>query len=264
MKKLLAVILASLFILSLCACSDKNTDDKNNGAVSKPQAENAAQQTEQQNTHKTTDEQYEKAVEQALEAINTPPQYPEDYMTLETATKLYERANEAVGWIVRTKKVAVYPEETISVDISGMAVTYYRVRPDCHYGLHDLTHHAQQLGNTSKLIFNLDTLEAYLATVVGEVEAEMLIMDLEDEVVPMFVERDNKLYAHNIIYTPEGFSDEETYTFADNGDDTFDFTVSYSTLNDDGSVKKNKSKTFTILKENGRYVFSDFRVIKQN
>ncbi len=271
MKKcLLAVLLAVAVLMAVsCASSDTNSIGDDNAAVHDTQIDKADKTDKTDKTDKSENnedkkgssekrENVKKLSEAAIEIMKQVPEYTEGYPTLEDAVKLYEKANMAIGWIVSTEPVPVYDNDTISVD----GIEYKRVRPDCHYGEHALKHHSSSLGERQELIFDYESLEAYLNTFLSPEEADLYIDDAKD--INKFVEdKSGYLYALDFSYVPEGFG-EEKYSLEDNGDGTYTFRVTYSLLDDDDNPYKEKTESFDLVQIDGRWVFDNFRVFKQN
>lgn len=277
-KKTAIVLCTVLSLLAVSSCSDtekKNvsdtkTDDKTKVSDTvKDSEENSDKENDSNksdvkkdnNENKQTEEEIDALAKEALEKMAVLPEYPDTYPTLDDVVAQYEKANMAVGWIVGTEKVATNSDDTITRN--GM--TYNRVRPDCQYGEHELSHHASQLGETQKLIYNGETFEAYLATLVSADEAHEYYIDAtekSDVFVPRFATVSNgALYALPYSYEPSGFGKEE-YSLSKIDNDHYSFTVSYERLNDDGSLKANRSYTMNYSKIDGRWVFENFRLIK--
>ena len=49
----------------------------------------------------------------------------------------------------------------------------------------------------------------------------------------------------------------------DNGDGTYTFNVKYTLVDEDGNVYKNRQESFDFVQIDGRWLFDDFRVIRQ-
>ena len=71
------------------------------------------------------------------------------------------------------------------------------------------------------------------------------------------------LYALTYPYTPEGYGEDDKYELTPNGDGSYTFSVTYTTLADDGSVEGEYTKNYGYENVDGRWVFTNFRVIKQ-
>lgn len=240
----------------ICFASCKNDADKELPATDKEI--NQQQQAENADEDEGNTEYVDYLSGQAIDIMTKAPDYPEGYPTLTDAAALYNKANMAIGWIISTEPVAVYDNNTITID----GFEYKKVRPDCFYGVHNLNHHKDELGETQKLIFDLESLEAYLATLVSAEEARNYIEDALD--LKKFAEDKNgSLYVLDFTYVPEGYG-EETYTLDDNGDGTYTFNVSYQLVDENSEVYKERTKHYKLVQnENGRWVFDEFVVIKQ-
>lgn len=271
MKKLLIITLA-LMCLSLASCSDDepqkelhNHDDDiqqtesvtDNGADKDDNAENNEKPYKTQEEIDAETKVRKENAQKAMEILEAVPQYPEGYPTLKDVAEVYEKANMAIGWIISTEPMAVYDDDTI---VSN-GIEYKRVRPDCHYGEHALKHHADKLGETQKLIYDKKTLEAYLSTLINPEEAKEYMEDAKD-LKKFAVDKAGNLYVLPFSYTPSGYG-EENYTLDDNGDGTYTFNVKYTLVDEDGNVYKNRQESFDFVQIDGRWLFDDFRVIRQ-
>lgn len=278
LKRTAIVLFVFLSLLAMSCCTGKDKKNVSDPVVGDGEQMTQNEQENKENTdtkndgdttnnkkgdkvNKQSKEEIDSLAKDALEKMAVLPEYPEDFPTLDDVVAQYEKANMAVGWIVGTEKVATDSDDTISQN--GM--TYNRVRPDCHYGEHELSHHASTLGETQKLIYNGETLEAYLATLISADEAHEYYIDAtekSDIFVPRFTTDSNgALYALPYSYEPNGFGKEE-YSLAKIDADNYDFTISYEKLNSDGTVKTNKSYTMKYKNIDGRWVFENFRLIK--
>lgn len=267
-KKIKIALIALVAVCSFASCSNNETvqPDASTEQIETTDMGNTTNETaENTETPVTssgaTKEEIDALASAALEKMSKIPEYPEGYPTLEDVVEQYEKANMAVGWIVNTEKVATDLSDTYEAH----GLTYYRVKPDCHYGEHELSHHASELGETEKLIYNKETFEAYLATLIHPDEATNYIIDIKESFdVPKFVEnKSGALYALPYSYPVLGYGEEDTYELTDNGDGSYTFTVGYTTLNDDGSVRKENVRKFGYINVDGRWVFENFIVIKQ-
>lgn len=246
--------------LCLVSCKDGEVKDEGNADNQTEQQENVQQEENAENDERNEAEaQYvDNLSKQAVDILSKVPEYPGGYPTLADAASLYKKANMAIGWIISTEPVAVYENNTITVD----GLPYKKVRPDCFYGAHALSHHKDELKDTQKLIFDLDSLEAYLKTLVSAEEAKNYMEDARD--LKKFTEDKNgNLYVMDFSYVPQGYG-EETYTLDDNGDGTYTFNVSYQLVDEDGEVYKERVRHYDLVKnEEGRWVFDEFIVIRQ-
>lgn len=250
-----AAVFAAVLCFALVSCSAKS--DKKDGK--EQQSPKETQQQEQIPGSFQTDIKIDGNItpEKAVEILSAVPEYPQGYPTLEDVTLAYRKANMAVGWIIHTERVAVYDDDTLTVD----GIEYKRVRPDCFYGADNLEKYKDKLENTQKLIFNFDCLEAYLCTLMSPDEAKEYITDAKD--TNKFVEDENgNLYVLPFSYTPEGYG-KEVYTLDDNGDGTYTFNVAYTLVDEDGNVYNEKNKSFDFVQIDGRWVFDRFFVIRQ-
>lgn len=111
----------------------------------------------------------------------------------------------------------------------------------------------------------METLEAYIATLISADEAREYIYDIENSFeVPKFIEKENgALYALPYSYPISGYTKEEVYSLEEDGDGTYTFTVKYGVIKQDGTTVE-KSRDFSYEMIGGRWVFTDFIVIKQN
>lgn len=196
----------------------------------------------------------------AIEKMKAVPQYPAGYPTLDAVVEQYKKAAMAVGWIVNTEKIATDSNDTY--EENGM--TYQRVKPDCHYGEHELDHLEKEGKETEKLIYNKESFEAYLATLIHPEEASDYMLDLKEGYdVPRLVAGDNgALYALPFSYSPSGYGDEETYELTSNGDGSYTFTVNYTVVGN-GGEKKTRKQMIDYVKVDGRWVFENFILYRQ-
>lgn len=271
MKRLFsAFILLSLLLLTCCTPDnslDKNNNENEHSHVQQNQdysQKDESTQKEEQSTetiiNKPSKEEIDALAADALEVLQQVPIYPAGYPTLDDVVEHYKKATAAIGWIIGTEKVALDSADTTK----KYGLSYNRVKPDCHYGEHELAHHKEELGDTEKLIYNLETLEAYLCTLINPEEVAEYMVDNKE--LKKFVEADNgALYAISFSYIPEGYAkdSEDKYTLIDNGDGGYTFTVDYGVLDEDGKEKRRSKESFDFIKLDGRWIFEDFRVIKQ-
>ncbi len=165
------------------------------------------------------------------------PDYPEGYPTEQNIIDAYKTAADAVGWFSIT---TVPPLDTDkSMDVDG--ITYYKVK--------------------SEQVNSLETLKMYLETLFDTDMADLLI-DLNDE-NQRFIDGDDGLYCTSFAFEPSYYSDEETYAVTKVSDDEYKLAVSYQLLNDDGSVKDDRTQNCTFKKINGRWVFYNFILYRQ-
>lgn len=257
-KKTLCALIACALLASLCGCgkTEENVTDSKQETPIQNESQNISNQEP-----KETAEEIQALVSVALEKLSVVPEYPEGYPTLEDVVEQYEKANMAVGWIVGTESVPTYESDTIVVN----GLTYQRVKPDCHYGEHKLNHHAAELGETEKLIYDKETLEAYLATLIHPDEAREYIIDIKEsfDISKLVEAKNGALYALPYPYLTGGYGTDDTYELTKNSDGSYTFTVGYTLLNDDGTVRSEKSRKFGYVNVDGRWVFENFVVIKQ-
>jgi len=167
------------------------------------------------------------------------PAYPEGYPTEEDMENVYKAACDAFGWITLTAAPPVDMKDEYVVD--GLA--YYRVKSD--------------------FLNSLDDLKLYYLTMFDESTAEEL-MDINEE-TSRFVEKpDGGLFCMKFYYKPQGFSEEETFELVKNSEDSCTYNVSYYTVDKDGNKLKDKMESFRYEKVDGRWIFTNFRVYRQN
>lgn len=249
-KSILIFCLTALLCVSVSACQ-KKVDKTPTGDDLKKPVDNVSEQTSPSDIKALSDS----AVELMTNSI---PKYSEDYPTLKDAAALYEKANMVIGWIIGTEEVAVYDDDSITVD----GLIYKRVRPDCFYGAHNLEHHAEEIGETQKLIYDLKSLEAYIGTIINPEEAKEYMADSKE--LKKFTEGENGgLYVLPFYYEPTGFG-EEKYSLDANDDGTYTFNVDYELIDENGEAYKERRESFDLVQLDGRWVFEDFRVIRQN
>ena len=132
--------------------------------------------------------------------------------------------------------------------------------PDCHYGKT-----AGESEDNEKLIYNRETLEAYLSTLIHPDEASDYMIDLKEgyEIPRITAASNGALYALTFPYYPEGYGKKDEYELTPNDDGSYTFTVKYTTINDEDVEEGPFSQSFGYEKVDGRWVFTNFRVIKQ-
>ena len=268
MKKILTLALVITCVL-LASCGGnkiENTDISSDQVQQQTTTENVqSDKTEADEEKVKTDEEIKEAIssrkelsDKAMEVLSKIPEYPEGYPTLQDVADVYEKANMAIGWIISTEKMPYYDDDSITVN----GLEYKKVRPDCHYGAHALEHHKKELGQTEKLIYDKKTLKAYLSTLINPEEAQAYMEDARD--LKKIVEDEaGYLYVLPFSYVPEGYG-KENYTLDDNGDGTYTFNVKYELVDENGEVYKERTEKFDFVQIDGRWVFEDFRVIRQN
>lgn len=261
-KRIFCIVL-SLMILTFCSCG---TDGEKTGGkettVNKDTAENVQESAgEQEYVPEDTGlskKDVESLANAALQKLNVIPEYPAGYPTLEDVSSQYEEATRAIGWIVGTELVATDADYTYMAH--GMK--YYRVLPDCYLG----SVLAGKNPDADKLIYNKETLEAYFATLMTKEDAENYVLDIEDSFeIPRFIESENgELYALPYAFPPAGYGEENTYDLKNNGDGTYTLSVHYTTLDDEDNVEGEHTYNVKYVQEDGRWVFENFRVVKQH
>lgn len=198
--------------------------------------------------------------EEALVKLRTIPEYPEGYPTIDDVVAQYKKACQAIGWIANTELAA--SDGDYGYKAHGM--TYYKVLPDCYLGSKD----AGKNPEADQLIYNMETLEAYFATLMTAEDASNYIIDITESYdVPKFIENEaGELYVLPYEFPPAGYEDDSTDTFelAKNEDGSYTLTVYYNTLDEEGNFKAQRSRDFKYVKKDGRWVFEDFILIKQH
>ncbi len=257
MRKLIAFILV-LCTLAITSCIQGNVPEEGNDALQHEELV-PEKQEEQVEVKKESKAEIEALAAEALEKLRTVPEYPDTFPTLEDAKRLFERATVAVGWICNTESVPTIPGDTYEKN----GLIYHRVRPDCHYGSHLLSEHGHELGETEKLIYNWETLTAYLETMIAPEEVYEFIYDAK-EIKKFTQDKAGRLYVLPFSVAPEGFSDDVDFELNANDDGSYTLSVTYRILKADGSVKMERTENFKLIKlDNGRWVFKTFRVIWQ-
>ena len=262
-KRILAVIFSALMLFALCSCKfqeDRIDSFPENETKQEDKKEEQKNETvSDEDERKTLSRKEVKALaDAALEKMSEIPEYPEVYPTLDAVASQYRRANEAIGWVVGTELVATDGNYTITKD--GMQ--YSRVLPDCYLG-------ALKAGkdeNADMLIYNMETLEAYFATLIRADEAHEYIVDIKESFeIPKFVEASNgELYALPYAFAPSGYGEDDTYELRPNGDGSYTLSVHYTTLDEEDKPDGEYVYDVKYVNENGRWVFEDFRVVKQH
>lgn len=264
MKKISVFLAALLALLCLAACDKSEEYDFINGNddslaedTNQDKTENNKQATE---SDRVTKKEVDALAAAALEKMSVVPEYPEGYPTLDDVVAQYKKACQAIGWIVNTELAA--SDGDYGYDAHGM--TYYKVLPDCYLG-------AAKAGkdpNAEKLIYNKETLEAYLATLISADEARDYVLDIDDSFeIPKFVEAGNgALYVLPYAFPPAGYGDDSTDTFdlTANGDGSYTLSVHYNTLDDEDNVEATHTYDVKYVKKDGRWVFENFLLVKQH
>lgn len=224
--KIASVLLCVGMILLAVSCSSPKTEEK-------PKTDNQ-QQTEQQ---KTDTENLDKASQSGYDWAKI-PEYPSGYPTQDDIISVYKTAGDAFKWFTQTGKPPI--DENSTYDKDG--ITYFKVR--------------------SAQVTNLETLRVYLETLFGE-DVVDLLMDYNSE-INRFIENENgELFVTNFSFKPTGFGDDETYEVTKNSDDSYTLAVNYQLLNDDGSVKADRTEKYQYQKVAGRWIFTEYRVFRQ-
>ena len=231
------VLILLSVMLVLCSCSvqkQEQNDTTQNGSVS--------------------------PAEEALVKMEKAPVYPEGYPSLDDVVSQYKRTCQAIGWIVGTELVATDADYTY--EAHGMK--YYKVLPDCYLG----SAKAGKDDAAEKLIFNKETLEAYYATLIRAEEAGDYVLDIDESFeVPRFVEDEKgELYALPYAFPPAGYADDSTDKFelVSNDDGSYTLVVHYNTLDDNDEADREHTYKVKYVNENGRWVFENFRLVKQH
>ena len=122
--------------------------------------------------------------------------------------------------------------------------------------------------SAEKLIFNKETLEAYYATLIRAEEAGDYVLDIDESFeVPRFVEDEKgELYALPYAFPPAGYADDSTDKFelVSNDDGSYTLVVHYNTLDDNDEADREHTYKVKYVNENGRWVFENFRLVKQH
>lgn len=270
MRKIFALLMiaATLFCVS---CTQNNADineDQHNHVHTED--ENTPSSNQQQNQEeippeedyakKPSKQEIEDSAALALEVLKKVPEYPATYPTLDDVVAHYNKANEAIGWIIGTSKIAFDSTDIIKKN----GVTYHRVKPEFHLGYHELSHHQNEIKDEDKLIYNLETLEAYLCTLINPEEVKEYMIDNKE--LKKFTEGKNgALYAVPFSYLVQGYNKDEDnkYSLSPNGDGSYTFTVDYYLVDDKNNKTRDRSESFDFVKIDGRWVFDNFTVVKQ-
>jgi len=270
MKNILVFLAALLAAMLFASCDNSEEYEFINGSgeasSSKPQTqetldnneEKTDKEKEENQTPKQTKAEIDALAAAALEKMSVIPQYPAGYPTLEDVVAQYERANEAIGWIVGTELVANDGDDSYTA--KGMK--YNRVLPDCYLG----SKKAGKNPDADKLIYNKETLQAYFATLIHPDEARDYILDITESFdVPKFVENSvGALYVLPYAFPAAGYGEENTYELKKNNDESYTLYVHYTTLDENDEVKGEHTYAVDYIKLDGRWVFENFIVIKQH
>lgn len=259
-KKIFALIMACFMIFALCSCGDNTNAGEDKDITESKAPEQNSTGNNEKNDEQSSTVNIEPLASEALEKLRTVSEYPEGYPTVEYASSQYKRLCEAIGWIVGTELVATDGEYTYE----AYGMKYSRVLPDCYLGAAK----AGKNPDAQMLIFNKETYEAYLATMISADEAADYIMDIDESFeVPRFVESENgELYALPYAFPPAGYADDSTDTFelVANDDGSYTLIVHYFTLDDDDNIDREHTYNVKYVNENGRWVFKNFRLVKQH
>ncbi len=270
MKKILVFLLALLAAMLFASCDNSDEYEFINGSgassSSKPQTEESEdiggektdKEKEEIQTPTETKAEIDSLAAAALEKMSVIPKYPAGYPTLEDVVAQYEKANEAIGWIVGTELVANDGDDSYT----AKGLKYNRVLPDCYLG----SKNAGKNPDAEKLIYNKETLQAYFATLIHPDEARDYILDITQSFdVPKFIERENgSLYVLPYAFPAAGYGEENTYELKKNNDESYTLYVHYTTLDENDEVKGEYTYPVDYIKLDGRWVFENFIVIKQH
>ncbi len=266
-KKIAAVFLALLMLMSFCSCSfteERIDGEPENDIVSRPD-NNKDKEEDKKQEHAAQEEsdtlskkEVDALASAALQKLSAIPEYPAGYPTRDDVVAQYKRACEAIGWIVGTELVATDGDYAHS----SHGMNYYKVLPDCYLGAKN----AGKNPDADMLIYNKETFEAYLATLIAKDEAHEYIVDITESFdVPRFVESKNgELYALPYAFPPAGYGEEDTFELKANGDGSYTLSVHYTTLDDNDEVDGEHTYDVKYIKKDGRWVFENFLLVKQH
>ena len=258
MKRILCALICAVTVFAFCSCTfqEERIDSFPDNEIKQEEKKEEKPVKDKTEEKRLSKKEVIALADAALEKMSIVPEYPEGYPTLDDVVAQYEKANQAIGWIINTEPMATNPDDTHKAH----GFVYQRVLPDCHYG-----DDAGKSEDNQKLIYDRATLEAYIATLIHPEEASDYMIDLlEGFDVPRITAASNgALYALTYPYTPEGYGEDDKYELTPNGDGSYTFSVTYTTLADDGSVEGEYTKNYGYENVDGRWVFTNFRVIKQ-
>ncbi|MBQ7398869.1 MAG: hypothetical protein IJW06_00225 [Clostridia bacterium] len=265
MKKIAVLFAAVLMTVSFCSCTANK--EKNDGAGKVPSKQDADKVENVTSPEKDTDKagadtltkkEVDALAAVALEKLSVIPEYPAGYPTLDDVVSQYKKATEAIGWIVGTELVATDADYTYQ----AYDMKYYKVLPDCYLG----TKAAGKNPDAEMLIYNKKTFEAYLATLISADEASDYILDITDSFeIPRFVESKNgELYALPYAFPAAGYGEEDTYELKANDDGSYTLSVTYDILDENDEVERQGVYNVKYVQKDGRWVFENFRVVKQH
>lgn len=269
MKKLFSLILIiSALILVSCTNNDSQSltehdhdhDHAEDEVVLHEDEQQKAETEKEVSVKRPSKKEINEKAAAALEVLGEIPDYPESFPTLEDVTEYYHKANEAIGWIASTQKIAFDSSDIIEKN----GIVYHRVKPEFHLGYHKVSDHASEITDADRLIYNLETFKAYLCTLINPEEVNEYMIDNKD--LKKFVEGNNgALYALPFSYIPQGYSKDEDdkYSLNKNSATSYTFTVEYAVIDKETKTSTPKSASFDFVKLDGRWVFDTFRVIKQ-
>ena len=167
------------------------------------------------------------------------PSYSSEFPTEEDMEQVYKLACEAFGWIALTAAPPLDTEDMYEVE----GLPYFRVE--------------------SEYLQSLSDLELYYKTLFSDDIVEILLDVNKD--IKRFIEGENGgLYSMGFTYKPVGFSEEETFEFTRVRDDCCYYDVYYSLLDNEGNKTRDASERFIYEKVDGRWIFTTFRVYRQN
>lgn len=263
-KKAASAVLAVLMLLVMCSCqfSEERIDSGEDAPVKqetqKPEKIEKPEKETETKEDTLSKEEVDALAAVALEKLSAVPEYPAGYPTLEDVVAQYKRANEAIGWIVGTEKIATDLDYTHEAH----GLTYSKVLADCYLGAKN----AGKNPDADMLIYNKETLEAYIATLIDEEDAYNYILDITESFdVPKFIESKNgELYALPYAFPAKGYGEEDEYELIANADGSYTLKVTYDILDENDEVEKQGEYKAKYVKKNGRWVFENFRVVKQH
>ena len=276
MKKLFALLMITA-VLCCVSCSNtsqqiENHDDHDHGQTEiQDESVNSEVQDDVQQevkkpeglddySKKPSKQEIEEKAAAALEILNKVPEYPASFPELSDVVEMYHMASEAIGWIASAQKIALDSSDMITKN----DIIYHRVKPEINLGSHKLSEHASQINDEDKLIYNLETLEAFLCTFINPEEVKEYMIDNKE--LKKFVEGKNgALYAIPFSYIPQGYGkdSDDKYTLTQNSNTSYTFTVDYALVDSDGKEKSRRTRSYDFVKINGRWVFDNFVLIKQ-
>ena len=260
MKRILCALICAVTVFAFCSCTfqEERIDSFPDNEIKQEEKKEEKPVKDKTEEKRLSKKEVIALADAALEKMSIVPEYPEGYPTLDDVVAQYKRANEAVGWIVGTELVAT--DGNYTIDAHGM--TYSKVLPDCYLG----SKKAGKNKDADMLIYNKKTLEAYISTLICSDEAHEYIVDIDQSFeVPKFVEDKNgELYALPYAFAAAGYGEKDTYALSANADGSYTLSVTYDILDDNDKFEKQAVYKVKYVKENGRWVFENFRVVKQH